>query len=426
MATRTFIVFASHDGPWHVVVDAHSIDVPAEPGAPVVRVAELAAEVMRRAGYRGEPALLAIPSAWCCAASISTTDVPRRHDRAARLFRLEEKLPLAAEDVVSDFIEAGERSLGVCARLEQLRPVVDALEAQGVAVESISPAALLAAQAANAPPAAGLLLVPEEDVVNVITLRDARPVAWSIARNGDDDVRLHVALAQHAAGVTGVSRSMDDAPAAAVRAGRDLLRGRLRPWVNLRRDALASPDRIRGSRRALNAALASAAVLLVAIAIAMLVRANRYEASARADERQLTELFRAEFPGWPVPANVSAVIDSEHRKLAAQQVGAARQASSASALRTLARVFGALPPGTRLALERMTFDERGFVLDGRVAAPAELDAVTVAIRSANLRVAPPQATRDDGGATWRFTLRGALHDAPPPPPPPAPLAEVTR
>jgi len=172
--------------------------------------------------------------------------------------------------------------------------------------------------------------------------------------------------------------------------------------------------------------LASAALLLVALSMTMLMRATRYETSARDDERRLAELFRAEFPGWPVPANVGAVIDSEHRKLAAHQLGAARQASSASALRTLARVLGALAPGTRLALERMTFDDRGFVLDGRVAAPAELDAVTASIRSANVRVAPPQATRDDGGASWRFTLRGEVPDAAGPAAPSAPLAGVSR
>src|SRR5688572_27703816 len=128
MAARTFILFASHDGPWRVAADATVTEVPAEPGAPVERLAELAADVTRRAGYRGEPVLLAIPSAWCFAASISTTDLPSRRDRGARLFRLEERLPLAAEEFVADFIDSGPRSLGVCARLDQLRPVVEALE----------------------------------------------------------------------------------------------------------------------------------------------------------------------------------------------------------------------------------------------------------------------------------------------------------
>src|SRR5687768_8458701 len=118
MAARTFILFAGHDGRWRLAIDTSWADVPAEPGAPVEHVAELAADAMRRAGYRGAPVLLAIPSAWCFAASISNADLPRRRDRGARLFRLEEKLPLAAEEVVADFIDAGDRSLGVCARIE--------------------------------------------------------------------------------------------------------------------------------------------------------------------------------------------------------------------------------------------------------------------------------------------------------------------
>src|SRR5688500_4342021 len=232
MAARTFILFASHDGPWRVAVDVALTDVPAEPGAPVERIAELAAGVTRRAGYRGEPVILAIPSAWCFAASISTTDLTRRRDHRARLFRLEEKLPLAAEEVVADFIDAGERSLGVCARLDQLRPVVEALESQGVAVESVAPAALLAVQAASQASACGVVLVAEAGAVSVITLRDGRPVAWSVARDCADDLRLHVGLARHSAGIDDDPRSLDDLYGAASRAGRDVLRGRLRPWVN--------------------------------------------------------------------------------------------------------------------------------------------------------------------------------------------------
>ena len=440
MAARTFILFAAHHAPWRVAVDGRVADVPAEPDEPLERVAQAAAESMRRAGYRGQPVLLAIPSHWCLAASVPLEGLPRRHDRAARLFRFEEKLPLAAEDLVADFIDGPQEALGIAVRLEQLRPVIDVLESNGIAVESIVPSALLTAHATPRAHGSCVLRIDEDDAVDVLVLQDGRPTAWSVAPATEAEVQLHTDLARRASGATEVVRLDEPATAAAARAGRDALRGRLNPWVELRRDALASPDRLRASRRALNVALSSAAALLIVLGAVMLVRAQRYERSARDDERRLVDRFRAEFPGWTVPANVSAVIDSEHRKLAAQQFGAARQASSASALRTLVRVLGALPAGARVALERMSFDDRGFVLDGRVAAPAELDAITASIRSANLRVAPPQAQRDDdpgagvggagggGAGAWHFTLRGEApgDSAPNTPPGRVPLAEVTR
>jgi hypothetical protein len=429
MASRTFILLAGHDAPWRVAVDARVADVLAEPGEPIDRVAPLAAESLRRAGYRGEPVLLAIPSAWCACASIALDGLPRRGDRTARLFRLEEKLPLATEDVVADFIDAGDRSLGVAALVERLHPVVNALESNGIAVESIAPTALLAARLHAPRGEASVVRIDEDSVTNLITFRERTPVAWSAAPASD--VEMHVQIARHASGATDLLQPDEPLISAAVRAGRDALRGRHKPWIELRRDALASPDRLRASRRALNAALATAAVMLVAIGATFLVRANRYAVATREAERKLADHFQAEFPGWAVPANVGAVIDSEHRKLAAQQLGAARQASAESALRTLVRVLGALPAGGRVALERMVFDDRGFVLEGRVAAPAELDAITASIRAADLRVAPPQAQRDDGGrpGTWRFTLRGELAGGGGPAPVSAsatPLAEVGR
>ena len=126
------------------------------------------------------------------------------------------------------------------------------------------------------------------------------------------------------------------------------------------------------------------------------------------------DAFRAEFPGWSVPPNVRAVVESEHAKLAARQAAATRQASSESALRVLVRVLGTLPQsGAQILAERMTFDDRGFSIEGRVASLAELDAITSAVRLTGLRVAPPQTQRDGDGTSWRFTLRGELPAAAP-------------
>ena len=59
---------------------------------------------LKAASYDGESVLLAIPSAWCLCDPVATTGLPARNRRQAMAYRLEEKLPVAAEEVVADFI----------------------------------------------------------------------------------------------------------------------------------------------------------------------------------------------------------------------------------------------------------------------------------------------------------------------------------
>src|SRR5207248_591355 len=90
------------------------------------QTAALVAVALNGAGYEGQGTILALPSAWCFSASIGTADL-RRHDRKAMLFRLEEKLPLAAEALIADFIphhsaaassSTPSSALGICVRIE--------------------------------------------------------------------------------------------------------------------------------------------------------------------------------------------------------------------------------------------------------------------------------------------------------------------
>jgi hypothetical protein len=425
MSTPAFILFP-RSSVWRVaVVDSSSRARWADAGATVQDVVQ----ALKQLGYgAGSTLMLAIPSKWCMAASVGTSGLPRR-DRRALLFRFEEKLPLAAEEIVADFVGSREKLLGVCVRLDLLRPLVDALEAEGVAIDLISPASLLAAQALLRPGNSQVMVLAEPDAISVIGIERDEPAAWSVAPPEPADVALHAGLAptKNQSGVTrcfglepkltaelpGIEIEQDDPDEAAARMGRLALLGRARPWIDLRRDALAARDRLRAYRRALNAALAAAAALLLAVAGVTFGRAQRYEAAARWQERAMVESFRTEFPGWSVPANVRAVVESEHAKLAARQAATARQASSESALRVLARVLGALPGSSAPILaDRMTFDDHGFAIDGRVASLAELDAITSAVRSTGLRVAPPQTQRDGDGTSWRFTLRGELPATP--------------
>ena len=125
-------------------------DLPIPAHASPDQIASVVASALSTAGHAGETILLAIPSSWCLAASIAIGDLPR-HDRQAMLYRLEEKLPLAAEGIVADFIRHQGNAMGVCAKISVLAPLIEAAGNEQIPVQSVTPAALLAAQALESP-----------------------------------------------------------------------------------------------------------------------------------------------------------------------------------------------------------------------------------------------------------------------------------
>src|SRR4051812_19728408 len=139
-----FVIFAGEET-WRVTAPGAADDLRFDREAAPKSIAAAVAAKLRGRGYQGEGVLLALPSAWCLAAQVSLADLPR-HDRSAMAFRLEEKLPLAAENFTADFVTAGDRALGVCVANDKVKPLVEALENAGVVVQSVAPAAMLALQ----------------------------------------------------------------------------------------------------------------------------------------------------------------------------------------------------------------------------------------------------------------------------------------
>ncbi len=163
---------------------------------------------MNTAGYAGEGTVLAIPSSWCFAVSIHVGDLPR-NDRNAMLYRLEEKLPLAAEAVIADFIphqpheaqHEPQDALAVCVKIETIRPLIDALESAGVAVQSIAPTMFLAAQAIKGLASATrtILLCADDQAdlrqISLIVFEDGKPRDWTVIPAKRADVKLALNLA---------------------------------------------------------------------------------------------------------------------------------------------------------------------------------------------------------------------------------------
>jgi hypothetical protein len=388
-------------------------------------IAERLADELHRLGYTGQGVMLALGSDDCLSASIETAGLSRG-DRKAMTYRLEEKLPLAAESMVADFAMGHDaKALGVCVREDAVSPLVHSLESLGVAVQSITPGALLVAQQLAEDGGAQLLLVGEgdEEHVNVIASQDGRPTAWSLLPGQSADVRLHLdVLAMEDAGGDAPIRGcgldgMPDVAALAAHsvptaprhvaaiAGAAALEGRLTPWIELRRGALAISDPLRLHRRGIDALLAAAALFLICLTVGLLWRGHRYRAEAAAAQQRTENEFKETFPGWSLPSNVRTVVESEHRKVAALGTAALPPQVNESAVRTFQAVLSKLPADLRFTMDTLTFNDTSFELSGKVRTFADVDAIATAARQAGLDVPPPQARRDPEGY-WTFTLRG--------------------
>lgn len=415
-------------------------------------VARLIAEALGRLGHAGQGVTLAIPSGWCMSVTIDAGGA--RLDRKGMLFKLEEKVPLAAEELTADFAApadgAGPQArLAVCSRVDALRPWLEALERAGVAVESVTSAALLAARAAAAlaTPAATdgndtLLLIKEGDDVSVVSLRGGRQVAWNLAPRTANGIALQVRLSAFVHPVqdvmafglsseelasldAGLRVTVVDADADVVALATSLLGNAPHgSRLELRRGPLAVADRYRLVRGSLNAALAAAAVLLLCVAGALFLRAHRYDRQAAGESAQAVQAFREAFPDWPMPASVRAVVESEHRKLGASLPAAVvpshdkergqRPANAppspqrGSALAMLLQVLAAISDGSgsaRFRLDRLSFDAERFELEGDAPTADVVDDLVTACRVAGLAVTSPEVRRSPGGA-WTFVLRG--------------------
>src|SRR5947207_4144142 len=182
MSRKTFILFAGDD-PWRIgVIDGGGpriTDISIPHAANPHQIAASCADALKKSGHGASPILLAVPSSWCLAASIRTDDLPRA-DAKSLIYRLEEKLPWPAESIVADFIRHEKSALAVCVHIDRIRATIDALEAEGIAVQIITPTALLAADGHSAA-GPSMMQLSSENQVDLIAIDNGRPVSWAIS-----------------------------------------------------------------------------------------------------------------------------------------------------------------------------------------------------------------------------------------------------
>jgi hypothetical protein len=117
----------------------------------------------------------------------------------------------------------------------------------------------------------------------------------------------------------------------------------------------------------------------------------------------MDEAFVAQFPGWEAPANVKAVIESEHRRLVSGPSGELPAGANESALAMLHAVLKELPADAAVNIQRIVANADAVDIEGQVKSYEDADVVAAAARKAGLHVPPPQVRRE-GSGLWTMTL----------------------
>jgi len=391
-------------------------------------------------GCADQPIMLALASSWCLGAVISTEDMERGNRRRAMSFRLEEHLPIAAEQTVADYIETGRtRALGVGAELDRLRSIVEMLEAAGIAVRHICPAAMLAAAYAveQHSDIDGLLLADRD--YDLIELHKGRPVQWwwladdesavrdqltAVTASRDQPIRLAVlesgrSMSQYlraASTIEPVEVGQLTADQAAAHHAATILRDRASTWIDLRRDALAATHCHDSFRKPVNVMVAAVLFLLASILGVTQWRGRQHEALTARYQREQAVLFDKALPDQHVPASImKSRLRSEERKLAGltshDQGG--ETIEETSALEHLYGVLSHLPTDTRYHLLDLNISPNLIRVNGQARSHVEAERVAVSLRASGAYEVEPPKTQvlRQRAVSFAFSARPRTREA---------------
>jgi hypothetical protein len=396
-------------------------------------VEQLAAAVsmqMRENGYRGEPVVLALDSHRTLAATIPYDRMSMRRDGRIMGFALEEFLPLAAEEVVSDFIVFPSQALGVSLPIDASQPLVSQLEKHGVTVQSIVPAALLALQG-NGAFGSGLLCWKHDEGIELFRLQDGKPQAWRQVTNISSLMRelsllvdpAETAMPLMARGFAAGERDVVGNGSSgwlqavqcqdgsfqedAVRGASAVLQSQRSPLIELRRGPLIAADPMRFVRGRLRLVIAMSILSFACLIAACEILSARYGQIKRERIEAEEELFRRTFPGHKVPVGIRTRFETE----LAQRIGAAGQHGQypqlRSALATLHLALASLPTDLRFRLLEIRIDQTSVHLEGEARRHGDAELIADGLKKGGLSVKPPstQTLPTDGVS---MTILGEL------------------
>ncbi len=364
-------------------------------------------QAMTELGYAGGPVLIAVPSRWCASASISTEELPRKDRQAAMAYRLEEKLPVAAEQFAAGFVLGEKKAMGVCVMLNKARPIVEQLEARGVFIHSVIPTAILATQHGYRQASAhnDMVIWTNGDWCDIFIFDPTGPLptTWSTLPTDPREItfqlnmlailgrdQLNVVVAGNEA--TAIRNTLAESPvvhevvshdadmvAVAAEGAELILSDRLQPWVDLNGIALGAAGRFQRILKPVKAALFAAVLLLICLNAAMLWRAHNYQQMADSDTRQQRTLFTDLFPNQKPPITIDKRLDSEYKKISGTRGKSQALPPPPTTLTLLHHVLNRLPGNVRFRLTEIRIEDDSVYLDGQARSHGDVGSIARAL-----------------------------------------------
>jgi len=443
MANTQWILLEEETGYRIATVNARGTtfrEVPAAPEASPEELAAATAKALEENGYRGGMLSVALGPKSCLAATIPHEGRSMTRDRKMMTFASEEHLPLAAEEMVADFVVFPEEALAVSVEVAQIGPLVDALEKAELPVQSVAPLPLLALQQQMNGVAAKERLVvvwQHEDALEFFEVTGGRPRSWKtlpadpgvlvrelqlLALTGQEE--FHVQAYSLDRPLLDAVRALPEvrdlsadsipmAEAAAAVAARQL-RGHVQGWIELCRSPIGSRDPYRPVRGALRAVTLAAAILCLLVSAGFWWRSHRYQQLTGQYRQAQREAFQQALPGRPVPVGILSRLEGEHEQLSGLTARTGDLPQRRSALRHLHDVLLALPSDLRYRVLEIHLQPEQVDLEGEARHHGDADLLAAALREVGYDVDPPHTQQlPTEGVSWQIAASiRADHDSP--------------
>ncbi len=449
MAKPVWTLLEHHDR-WHVACvtgdDVRLLALDVEASETPVALSRRLAAALKGDGFRGGEIVLGLDSARCLVGAIPRDASVSVSDRTGLLYALESRLPASVEQFVADFIITDAHVMGIGTSVPDLLPLIEALQLDGINVRSVVPTVWLAVEAAALKAdslrteASGdtLFLWEDEDDCHLFVGRPPQWRRWTkLVCDPEDVVREVIAIRLEAVGAPrlvcrGVSdrlmtalqhggfvaTRLDESTSLldeAARGARDLSVGTRGPTIDLRRDALASPQPYRAIRGLMQATAWAALIALATILGVCELRIATLQSRAADAQVEQEKLFRELFPKSKIPVGVRTRFKSELAKLSGLRGDEATMPVLASAVETLADVMASLPESVRFRVAGLSVDGRRVRLQCEAQSHRDATTMTAALAARGFDVKPAATSQNATGGV-SFNLEAERKETEPPPP----------
>lgn len=383
------------------------------------------------------PIVVALESDLCLPFAFQTASRRQARSRDLVAYQIEEPLPIAAEEIVADYVAEGVRVFGVGADRRMIEGFLGELRGAGLDVRCVVPGALLAAsQLAHEHKEIQRSWWVRPDGIEQVAFNGSGPSHWRALPREAEPLRA-VVTTQGLAGEAFEAQAViasgaadrplgadtaeliqieDDDPclAFATRAAQRLVRGETTAPIDLVRGlplgSTASRDPMRWDRLAVAAGLLLVVLVAAAWRGAVAVAAER-ELQQLADAE--VEVFVAALPDARVPRGVRTRLESELRSLAGTRADLSDLPEHANAALRLESVLGELPSDLRFRVLEIRIESGRLFLLGEARDYSDVDRIATSLRRSGLVVSPPSSRQlADKGVEFRLAAEEPVAEEP--------------